>query len=157
MLADSLSSDVVLSLLVQQKGLCSTFAFPQIVLCVAWVLIGSTKTAKDEISIPGSLILECVRTSIIWLSCSLSYLGLMMFLSLYLALSARKLLTDSSELKFITFSILFCFLVCLAFVPAYNSIHGKMAVAVKVVTVMITAYGILGCIFLPKFYMIFVK
>ena len=126
-------------------------------LCVAWVLIGSTKTAKDEISSPGSLILECGRTSTIWLSCSLSYLGLMVFLSLYLALSARKLLTDSSELKFITFSILFCFLVCLAFVPAYNSIHGKMAVAVKVVAVTITAYGIFGCIFLPKCYMIFVK
>uniref|UniRef100_A0A8C4QJT8 G-protein coupled receptors family 3 profile domain-containing protein n=1 Tax=Eptatretus burgeri TaxID=7764 RepID=A0A8C4QJT8_EPTBU len=153
----SLSSDAVLSWLVQQNGLCSTFALAQIVLCVAWVLIGSTKTAKDEISIPGFLILECVRTSIIWLSCSLSYLGLMMFLSLYLALSARKLVTDSSELKFITFSILFCFLVCLAFVPAYNSIHGKMAVAVKVFAVTTTAYGILGCIFLPKCYMIFVK
>ena len=141
----------------QSNALCYTCTLPQVVLCVAWILSESTKPAKDVISSPGSVILECVRMSNIWLSCSLSYLGLMTFLSLYLALKARKLLPSSSESKFITFSILFCFLVYLDFIPAYNSTQGKLAVAAKIVAVIATTYGILGCIYFPKCYILYVK
>uniref|UniRef100_UPI003590236C extracellular calcium-sensing receptor-like n=1 Tax=Myxine glutinosa TaxID=7769 RepID=UPI003590236C len=56
------------------------------------------------------------------------------------------------EIRFVTFSMLVCSLICLAFVPAYASTQGKYSTASEIFALLGSAFGILSCIFVPKCY-----
>ena len=104
----------------------------------------------------GVIVCECVWQSRAWAVCAIVYLILLAIISLVLAIKAQKQ-TQNEELKFISYSLLFCFLVGMAFVPAYSSTQGTFAVASEIFAIVSMAFGVLGCIFIPKCYFILFK
>ena len=135
-------------------GLCSCI---QIALCVILVFLGKSKPVQNLHARAGTVLLECLRNSSRWLALPLLFLGVLTGVCFYLAYVAGKMPTMGSEPKLITYNILFCFIVFLAFIPAYGSTQGKFAVATEIFAVNALAYGFLGCIFFPKCYNIVFK
>uniref|UniRef100_UPI00358E6E3C extracellular calcium-sensing receptor-like n=1 Tax=Myxine glutinosa TaxID=7769 RepID=UPI00358E6E3C len=105
----------------------------------------------------GIIILECTSNSSAWASCALGYLGILVIICLGLVIRTQRQKSTIHEPKYITFSMISCLLVFLAFVPAYSSTQGKLKVATKIFAINAAAYGLLGCIFVPKCYIIVVK
>uniref|UniRef100_UPI00358F0633 extracellular calcium-sensing receptor-like n=1 Tax=Myxine glutinosa TaxID=7769 RepID=UPI00358F0633 len=140
-----------------QRVLVSTCFAPQLAYCLTWGIAGYSVPYRNKESRLGIIVLECGLASPIWPAGSLAYIALQAVICFVLAFMARKLPSAFNEAKFITFSMLVTFLVWLAFVPAYVSTRGKFAVATEVFAVVASAYGLLGCIFLPKVYVILFK
>uniref|UniRef100_A0A8C4NPC1 G-protein coupled receptors family 3 profile domain-containing protein n=1 Tax=Eptatretus burgeri TaxID=7764 RepID=A0A8C4NPC1_EPTBU len=140
-----------------QRVLVSTCFAPQLAYCLTWAISGYSVPYRNKESRLGIIVLECGLASPIWPAGSLAYIALQAVICFVLAFLARKLPSAFNEAKFITFSMLVTFLVWLAFVPAYVSTRGKFAVATEVFAVVASAYGLLGCIFLPKVYVILFK
>uniref|UniRef100_A0A8C4RE10 G-protein coupled receptors family 3 profile domain-containing protein n=1 Tax=Eptatretus burgeri TaxID=7764 RepID=A0A8C4RE10_EPTBU len=68
-----------------------------------------------------------------------------------------KFQSEFQEPKLITYNMMFCFIVSLAFVPAYSSTQGKFATAIEICAVVAISYSFLGCAFFPKCYVILCK
>ena len=123
---------------------------PQLVLCISWVLWNPTKSMKNILANPGTVILECRDSSPVWPISAFSYLGLLILTCLCFSVKISKLSPAFSEIRFITFSMLVCSLICLAFVPAYASTEGKYSTASEIFALLATAFGIMSCICVPK-------
>uniref|UniRef100_A0A8C4RB61 G-protein coupled receptors family 3 profile domain-containing protein n=1 Tax=Eptatretus burgeri TaxID=7764 RepID=A0A8C4RB61_EPTBU len=130
---------------------------PQVVICVTWALVGAPHPVRNVQIHRGVLVLECSGDSPAWLACVLTYLGLLTIICFSLSVQTYKLSWIFNEPKFIYFSMLCFCLICLAFIPAYNSTEGKFSVATKVLAIIAIAEGIQGCVFIPKCYIIFFK
>uniref|UniRef100_UPI00358E7281 extracellular calcium-sensing receptor-like n=1 Tax=Myxine glutinosa TaxID=7769 RepID=UPI00358E7281 len=83
-----------------------------------------------------------------------SYLGLLILICLLFSVKISQLSPTFSEIRFVTFSMLVCSLICLAFVPAYASTQGKYSTASEIFALLGSAFGILSCTFVPKCYVI---
>ena len=125
---------------------------PQLLLCISWVLWNPTKSMKNLSANPGTVILECRESSPVWPISAFSYLGLLILICLCFSVKISEFLPSFSEIRFVTFSMLICSLICLAFVPAYASTQGKYSTASEMFALLCTAFGILSCIFVPKCY-----
>ena len=127
----------------------------QLGYCLTWIFVSPSKVILNTKAHPGIILLECGGASIIWPTCSLAFLSLEACTCLALALKTRKLLPSYRGFKFIIFSICCCFLIALAFLPAYFSTYGRMNVASEFFAVISVAYSLLGCVFSPKCYTLF--
>uniref|UniRef100_A0A8C4QHC0 G-protein coupled receptors family 3 profile domain-containing protein n=1 Tax=Eptatretus burgeri TaxID=7764 RepID=A0A8C4QHC0_EPTBU len=135
---------------------CITLSFAT--TCVIAMTINMRKNAPGRHWLPTSVQHALLTlTTYRWLVLPLLFLGVLTGVCFYLAYVAGKMPTMGSEPKLITYNILFCFIVFLAFIPAYGSTQGKFAVATEIFAVEALAYGFLGCIFFPKCYNIVLK
>ena len=86
-----------------------------------------------------------------------SYIFIQMLLSAYCSFKVRNIPENFSEAKRIAFSLYILLFSMLAYYPIEFSIHGWYVSVVDCVTSLLSAYGFLCCIFLPKIYIIIFK
>ena len=126
----------------------------QLMYSITWVVVGGQRVIFETSVQQGSIILECQGLTNAWIYFAFVYLLILILVCLFLAVKAAKLSSVNNDVKYITYGIMACLLVSLAFLPAYNSTRGKFTIIAEIFAVSAIAYSHLGCIFLPKCYTI---
>ncbi|XP_005344118.1 vomeronasal type-2 receptor 1 [Microtus ochrogaster] len=125
--------------------------------CSAYLVLEPPRMFKNIEPQNVKIIFECNEGSIEFLCSIFGFDVLLALLCFLTTFVARQLPDNYYEGKCITFAMLVFFIVWISFVPAYLSTKGKFKVAVEIFAILASSYGLLGCIFLPKCFIILLR
>ncbi|XP_041419566.1 vomeronasal type-2 receptor 26-like [Xenopus laevis] len=127
------------------------------VISAVWMASHPPFFEADTFSEMDTVILMCNEGSVSLFFCVIGYKGTLALLSFIAAFLAKDFPDRFNEAKNITFSMLVFCSVWVTFVPAYLSSKGSRMVAVEIFAILSSSAGLLGCIFVPKCYIIFLQ
>nr|XP_057909865.1 G-protein coupled receptor family C group 6 member A [Doryrhamphus excisus] len=122
----------------------------QAAICISWLVLKSPYS--HSILQPKTILEDCYEGSYLVFGVMLGYIALLAFVCFVCAFIGRKLPQQYNEARFITFSMLLYLISWLLFIPVYITTSGVYLPAVEMVIILMSNYGILGCHFFPKCY-----
>ncbi|XP_030637527.1 G-protein coupled receptor family C group 6 member A-like [Chanos chanos] len=137
---------IILAVLVMLQGL----------ICALWLTFCKPTARIYYEYRPDQSLYECnVQCDNIYFGIVLGYIGLLALIGFIFAFASRKLPNSYNEAKFITFGMLIYIICWVVFGPIYVSDElAKYKPAVEMTVILISAYGIFFCHFMPKVYII---
>ncbi|XP_043541796.1 G-protein coupled receptor family C group 6 member A-like [Chiloscyllium plagiosum] len=128
----------------------------QVIICTLWLTLKGPRFVTSY-EIPKITLLKCEEGSNVAFGVMLGYIAVLAIFCFLLAFMGRKVPDIYKEAKLITFSMLIYLIVWISFVPVYINTDDQYLPAVEVVAILASNYGILGCHFLPKCYIVYFR
>ncbi|XP_033648059.1 extracellular calcium-sensing receptor-like [Asterias rubens] len=138
----------------------------QVLLILVMILIQGTVVAVYLVIRPSKVLLDQdISNSKVYAQCDSEVLAFVVMYTYNAILScvcfvfsfrARKIPENFHETRYITVTMLFYMVIWVVSLPTYFSTTGKLQALMQIISVLLTNYMILGFMFVPKFYIIFI-
>ena len=141
----------------KQAGVVTTFQAFLLIVLLSW-LLRDPPFILEHIYPEHYTFMQCaayrtlVGKSLFALTCA--YILIKMSFCVFCSFKVRKVPENFSEAKRIAFSMYMFFISLLVYYPVTLSMEGWYVTVVDCVTTLLSAYGFLVCLFLPKIYII---
>lgn len=128
----------------------------QTILIIAWQET-SISVARFQNQEDNTRLLECYESFPVAHVIAICYPIVVLVIATLLAYRERHLPDNFNEAKSISFSTLALCILLVAFIPTYRYVVGSNQILVVAFTLFVAAFSCMGCMFIPKLYIIFFR
>ena len=128
----------------------------QSILIIAWQAT-SISIARHHNQEDNTRLLECYESFSAAHIIGICYPIVVLVVATVLAYRERHLPDNFNEAKSMSFSTLALCILVVAFIPTYRYVYGTNRILVVAFTLFVSAFSCMGCMFVPKLYIIFLR